>query len=68
MVMRGTTGGKCYRLLPEKENTACELTLLWFKYFLQVLYICKSSFFVVFSHDCHSEHFTNKTIDQNGIQ
>ena len=22
MVLRGTTGGKCYRLLPEKENTA----------------------------------------------
>ena len=21
MVIRGTTGGKCYRLLPEKENT-----------------------------------------------
>ena len=22
MVLRGTKGGKCYRLLPEKENTA----------------------------------------------
>ena len=21
MVIRGTTGGKCYQLLPEKENT-----------------------------------------------
>ena len=51
MVIRGTTGGKCYRLLPEKDNK------LHLHHYFTVSYF----FIQIFSAPCHS-HFTHQRL------